>query len=111
MEKGTAHYDLRRLLELVSAPATRHITVRARKNAVECGYATDSALVAEVLTLRNADLQKSMTSERDHAIWQDVYKVWRAHPLRPDRQQKLYIKLQESPDGTGVVISFHPTDP
>lgn len=111
MEKPVAHYDLRRLLELVASPRSRFITKRARIDAAGCGYGSENALVAEVLTLKNGDLQKSMTRDGDHTAWQDVYKVRRAHPLHPDRRQELYIKLQESPDGKGVVISFHLTEP
>jgi hypothetical protein len=111
MEKFTPHYHLRRLQELVSRKETRHITVRARQDAFGCGYPGEEEIVREVLTLQhNPDFQKSMTKDYDHTLWQDVYKVTRQHPLHPDQEQKLYIKLQESKDGTGVVISFHPAD-
>jgi len=111
MEKFTPHYHLRRLQELVSRKETRQITQRARKEAFGCGYLGDGEIVREVLKLKNnPDFQKSMTADNDHTLWQDVYKVTRQHPLHPDQEQKLYIKLQESKDGTGVVISFHPAD-
>jgi motility quorum-sensing regulator/GCU-specific mRNA interferase toxin len=110
MEKPTPHYDLRRLQELASRPETRFVSLRAQKDAFKCGYAHDREIIREIRTLRHTDFHKSMTSDWDHTLWQDVYKVSRHHPLRPDQEQRLYIKLQESKDGKAVVISFHPAD-
>ena len=110
MEKRTAHYSLRKIQELLGDPDSCCITTRAHRDAFGCGYISKQEIIDEVLTLRNSDLSKSMTKDDDHTIWQDVYKVARNHPRHPDCSQKLYIKLQECPTGTGVVISFHLAD-
>lgn len=83
------------------------ITKRAHRDAAICGYFSPKEIIAEVCSLRHSDFDKSMTREGNHTIWQDAYKVTRVHPQHPDRSQKLYIKVQENPVGTGVVISFH----
>lgn len=110
MEKATAHYSLRKIQELLKDPDSCCVTTRAHRDAFSCGYVGKQEIIDEVLTLRSSDLSKSMTKENDHTIWQDVYKVTRDHPKHPDCRQNLYIKLQEYPTGTGVVISFHLAD-
>lgn len=106
-KKARASYSLENIKILLQNPETRIITKRARKEAFQCGYVTDEEIIAEVMTLRTTDLFESTPSHLNHHVWQDVYKVDRSHPLQPDQTQKLYIKLQESPVGIGVVISFH----
>lgn len=106
-KKARASYSLENIKLLLQNPRTRFITKRARKEAFECGYVTDEEMIEEVETLKWSDFVESTPSDLVPRAWQDVYKVDRNHPLQPDRTQKLYIKLQESPVGTGVVISFH----
>lgn len=52
-----------------------------------------------IYELQNWMLYKSMTTHRDHRIWQDVY-----HTHSKDRE--IYIKVTYSPDGDPPVISF-----
>lgn len=72
MGKGTAHYPLWRVRELLAA---RRVTVTrtARDGAVALGL--DMAGLAEVIAaLRPADFYKSMTTYADHTAWQEVYR-------------------------------------
>ena len=47
--------------------------------------------------LSRADFYKSMTTQRDHRVWQDVYHAeWRSKPL--------YVKFQRA--GEYFVVSF-----
>ncbi|CRM51893.1 mRNA interferase MqsR [Pseudomonas sp. 58 R 12] len=52
-----------------------------------------------IYELQNWMLYKSMTTYRDHRVWQDVY-----HTYAKDRE--IYIKVTYSPDGDPPVISF-----
>ena len=98
MEKRKPHYLLNRLQELVRDPATRRITFSSRDGATALGW-SETEIVQCVLGLVPRDFYKSMTSYSNTKLWQDVY--------RPVFQRvDLYVKLQISPEGQGVVISF-----
>ncbi len=56
-------------------------------------------IVARVLQLRPDEIYKTMTADLKPGLWQDVYKTQEA--CIP-----LYIKLQKSYDGKGVVIQL-----
>ena len=99
-----AHYNLEELKELIKDPVTRVITDTARKNAYnELGLVDDDEIVDQVLNLKSTDIYKTMTSHYNHKLWQDVYK-----PRVGGKE--LYIKLQKSPDGNGVVVQFKLSD-
>lgn len=60
-------------------------------------------MVARVIRLEAREFYKSMTTHADTKIWQDVYRT-------NDPEAGIYIKLQQSLDGKGVIISFKPLD-
>ena len=95
MEKGTAHYPLWRVRELIASRRVR-LTRRAREGATALGF--DMAGLAQVVAdLRSADFYKSMTSYADHTVWQDVYR-----PVTP--YGGVYLKLTVIQDL--LVVSF-----
>jgi len=99
LEKRKPHYVLSEIKELLSDENSRIVTRRDRKEAVSLGYADDESMVERVQELRRNEFDKSMTSHHDVRLWQDVYKT-------SDGDRGLYIKLQKSPDGKGVIVSF-----
>ncbi|MBB2921071.1 type II toxin-antitoxin system MqsR family toxin [Cupriavidus alkaliphilus] len=95
MEKGTAHYPLRRSRELLAARRVR-FTHSARGGATAIGL--DMAGMVDVIAaLCPADFYKSMTTYADHTVWQDVYR-----PVT--RHGGLYLKLTVTEDL--LVVSF-----
>ena len=95
MEKGTAHYKLVRVRELLSAGRMR-MTRAAFAGASSMGLSA-STVRQLLLQLDAGDFYKSMTTYEDHRVWQDVYR-----PVT--RQGALYIKLTVIDDV--VVVSF-----
>ena len=95
MEKSTAHYKLAQVRALI---AERRVVFTA---AAAQGHQAMSMSRAEALAvvekLGSADFYKSMTTYRDHRIWQDVY-----HPSTP--YGSLYVKL--TVEGDLLVVSF-----
>jgi len=84
MEKRKSHYDLTTVRSLIKAGkfSTTHV---ARSGANMLGF--DLAdMLATVMQLTQSDFYKSMTSHKDHTVWQDVY--------RPNTSAgSVYIKL------------------
>jgi len=72
MEKHTPHCKLQGVKALVSAGQVR-ATWSALSGAAALGLDFDG-IVATVLALTPADFHKSMTTNADHRIWQDVYR-------------------------------------
>lgn len=95
MEKGTAHYSLRRIRELVAARRLR-MTHTARAGANALGLGGDGVLEV-LLGLEPSDFYKSMTTYADHTEWQDVYR-----PMT--RYGAVYLKLIVIDDV--LVVSF-----
>ena len=93
MEKGTPHYPLSRVKELVSSGNVRS-TAAALRCARELGFRPVS-MIAEILKLERTEFYKSMTT--NHTIWQDVYHH------KTDKGM-LYIKLTVLDDV--LVVSF-----
>ena len=56
-------------------------------------------IVARLLKLQPNEIYKTMTADLKPGLWQDVYKTQEAGT-------PLYIKLQKSYDGKGVVIQL-----
>ena len=96
---GRAHYSLTELQALVRAPESRVITRSAHQGAVEAGMAGEEEIVECVCGLLVREIYKTMTTHFDNTLWQDVYRTRR-------NGVDLYVKLQKSPGGQGVVISF-----
>jgi motility quorum-sensing regulator / GCU-specific mRNA interferase toxin len=99
MKKKAASYDLEELKELLKKEESRIVMQRDRREAVKLGYADDEEMVVRVLKLRPEEFYKTMPSERFSNLMQDVY-------YTQDKMRKLYIKLQISFNGKGIIISF-----
>lgn len=56
-------------------------------------------MIEVIQGLTNKDLQKSMTSKWNNAVWQDVYRPMRG----PER---LYVKFTLDAQGQYLLISF-----
>lgn len=98
--KTTPTYDLEELKRLLADSDTRIICKRDRAEAASLGYADDDEMVDRVNRLRCDELHKSMEAEKFPGLWQDVYKTDEGNG------DMLYIKLQKSYDGKGVIVSF-----
>lgn len=97
MEKRTAHYDLDAIKSVVAQRGVDAFTKTALIGMDVMGL-TETEGLAVVLGRQRAMLFKSMTTNHDHRVWQDVYRA-------PCPNGKLaYIKLTIR-DGT-VVIQF-----
>ena len=62
-----------------------------------------SEIVATIQTMERAHFYKSMTSLRDHRIWQDVYHV-------PSQVGPLYIKFTADAVTEFLLLSFKEKD-
>jgi motility quorum-sensing regulator/GCU-specific mRNA interferase toxin len=98
MEKLNSHYDLNELKRLIKNKNTRYITRTCIKNAHELGF-SETEIIEVVLSLKNNNIYKSMTTHHNPKIWQDVYKIYNSGV-------NLYIKVQKSDDDKCIVISF-----
>lgn len=96
MEKRLAHYSLAAIQAQMISPAAMNLTESARQGLHAAGMDWEDALSA-VRNLRGKDFYKSMTTHRDHRVWQDVYHAkW--------RDKALYVKFQQA--GEFFVVSF-----
>ncbi len=95
MEKGTAHYPLWRVRELVAGKRVA-LTRSAREGAQTLGFDM-TRLLGVIATLQPSDFYKSMTAYSDHTFWHDVYR-----PVT--RRGCVYLKLTVSEDL--LVVSF-----
>lgn len=99
MEKLTPHYNLTEIQALVANPASQPFTFTALKMGLELGL-TELEMRKIVTSLSAQNFYKSMTTNYDHTIWQDVY-----HGIAPDKSQ-VYIKVTHYTDGRPPVIQF-----
>lgn len=97
MEKATPHYQLADFQAAAKA-GTLEYTWTANDDADALEMTLDD-IDRVIIALTRADFYKSMTTHRDHTVWQDVYK-----PHDAVSGLYLYIKLTNS-EGTWV-ISF-----
>ena len=98
MEKKKPHYALSEVQRVVEERGVNAFTATALSGAVVLGLSYEQA-VAVVLGLKQKDLYKSMTTNGDHKIWQDVYHATLKTGL------VAYIKVTLRENGT-VVIQF-----
>jgi motility quorum-sensing regulator/GCU-specific mRNA interferase toxin len=98
MEKRKPHYALSEVQRVVEARGINAFTAAALNGARALGLSYEQA-VGVVLGLKQKDLYKSMTTEGDHTIWQDVY-----HAMLKTGSLA-YIKVTLRDNGT-VVIQF-----
>lgn len=96
MEKRKPHYLLAEIKAQMTTVAEMNLTASARVGIRQTGMAAADAL-AVVRGLKPANFYKSMTTNHDHTVWQDVYHAtWNG--------KTLYIKFQRV--GVYFVISF-----
>jgi motility quorum-sensing regulator/GCU-specific mRNA interferase toxin len=96
-EKRKPHYVLSAFKVLFRSEKTRQITQLAHKGATSEGYMTVEDIGEVIERLCSEHFYKSMTTFKDHKIWQDVY---RFH----DDDKALYIKLQLSIDMKKAIL-------
>jgi motility quorum-sensing regulator/GCU-specific mRNA interferase toxin len=97
MEKFKAHYSLHEIQAIVARDGSRTFTFTAQQGAKNMGLTRAEAL-GVVLAITSSMLFKSMTTNSDNKIWQDVY-----HAPCPN-EKVAYIKLTLR-DGA-IVIQF-----
>lgn len=95
MEKSTAHYKLERVRALIAEGRVAFTASAARDH--QAMAMSRGEAVAVVSKLCPGDFHKSMTTYRDHRVWQDVY-----HPRTP--YGSLYVKL--TVESELLVVSF-----
>jgi motility quorum-sensing regulator/GCU-specific mRNA interferase toxin len=98
MELRRPWYDLSLVKSLIKNPGSRIITQSSLIGAAKIGLSYDD-IIDCIYCLSRSDFYKSMTSHKNHKIWQDVYR-----PIF--RGFNLYVKVQISHDKRCVVISF-----
>jgi len=96
MEKRKPHYLLKAIQAQMNTLDAMNLTLSARAGIRAAGMAQADALTV-VQGLTAVAFYKSMTSNADHRVWQDVYHAeWEGVAL--------YIKFQQA--GEYFVISF-----
>ena len=96
MEKHKPHYLLKAIQAQMTTPEAMNLTLSAFEGIRSAGMAQVDALTV-VQGLTAVDFYKSMTTNADHRVWQDVYhSEW--------QEAALYIKFQQA--GEYFVISF-----
>ena len=98
-EKQTPHHDLAKL-RLAFSDGSGVVTRTASLDAAGLGYDYDE-ISTIVQTITRAHFYKSMTSNYDNAVWQDVYHV-------PDASsgKTLYVKFTDNGGPDCVLLSF-----
>ena len=102
MEKKKPHYSLGTIKATFVTVRTLRITRTATKCAEAIGITLDE-VVGIIQGMTRGHFYKSMTSEANSAIWQDVYLV-------PHEALVLYVKLTIDAEGY-LVISFKEKEP
>jgi len=96
MEKRSPHYLLPAIQEQMNCVEAMNLTQSAQFGIRAAGMTIVEALKV-VQGLSRTDFYKSMTTNKDHRVWQDVYHgEWRGKPL--------YVKFQQT--GEYFVVSF-----
>ena len=98
MTKKTPHYDLSLVKANIESGNYRITKVSFMFALSDFGFKTKGKICKEVLSIEHSDFYKSMTSNLNHKIWQDVYKK------KMDRGNA-YIKIQIL-DNETIIISF-----
>ncbi|MDO8591507.1 MAG: type II toxin-antitoxin system MqsR family toxin [bacterium] len=72
MEKNTPHCKLEKIKSLIKEDKVR-ATGTAQAGARLVGVANLDAMCAVIMAMTSANFFKSMTTNADHRVWQDVY--------------------------------------
>ena len=96
MEKRVPHYRLSEVLAQMTTVEAMNLTLSVQDGIRAAGMVKAEALEV-VRSLSRSDFYKSMTTHKDHRVWQDVYHaVWRG--------KGLYVKFQQADEY--FVVSF-----
>ena len=101
-EKSKPAYDLHSVKREFSTVGKLKATGTAVRGALSLDFGREE-MVAAIQSIEGGHFVKSMTSYRDHTVWQDVYHV-------PFEAGVLYIKFSKD-DATGYkLLSFKDRD-
>lgn len=100
MEKRRPTYDLEAVKAVLGSISTLAITTTALRDAASLGY-DRAGIVATIDTIERRMFYKSMTTNADHRVWQDVYHV----PVS-EHGMVLYVKFQADVITEFRVMSF-----
>ncbi len=103
MRRRKPHYALKSIKTAFTDAARINRTMTATFGAENVGM-DEQAVVDVVARLTEGDFDKSMRSDRDPAVWQDVYK-----PVVAGRE--LYLKFTLDTQGELLLISFKENEP
>jgi len=96
MEKRSPHYLLSAIKAQMTTIVTMNLTLSAQAGIRMAGMTAADAL-AVIGRLKRSNFYKSMTTNQDHRVWQDVYHAeWRG--------KSMYVKFQQA--GEYFVVSF-----
>lgn len=98
MEKSKPTYDIDSIKAAFDDPDKLEITNTALLNASKLGY-DRHMIVATVQSIKKDNFYKSMTSNHNSRIWQDVYHV-------PSDTGMLYIKFTSGIISDFLLLSF-----
>jgi motility quorum-sensing regulator/GCU-specific mRNA interferase toxin len=98
VEKQAPHFDLEALKSTFSTASGLIATKTALRDAAALGYGSEE-IVAIVQTMAKRHFYKSMTSNYDNSVWQDVYHV-------PHPDGTLYVKFTDNGGPDYVLLSF-----
>lgn len=101
-EKRKPTYDLKAFQAACSDEDGLNVTGTALRDAAALGFGR-TEIVATIQTMERAHFYKSMTSHRDHRVWQDVYHV-------PSEVGVLYVKFTADVVTEFVLLSFKEKD-
>jgi motility quorum-sensing regulator/GCU-specific mRNA interferase toxin len=96
MEKRSPHYRLSEILAQMTTVEAMNLTLSAQDGIRAAGMVKMEAL-GVVRGLSRSDFYKSMTTNKDHRVWQDVYHA-------ACHGKGLYVKFQQA--GEYFVVSF-----
>jgi motility quorum-sensing regulator/GCU-specific mRNA interferase toxin len=100
MEKMRPTYDLEAIKAALGTVQALAITTTALRDATTLGY-DRAAIVSTIGGIDRRMFYKSMTTNADHRVWQDVYHV----PV-PNEDMVLYVKFQADVITEFRVMSF-----
>jgi motility quorum-sensing regulator/GCU-specific mRNA interferase toxin len=102
MEKRRPTYDLEAFKRATDNPKKLPITRTAFASALALGFGPDE-IVDALQELQRRHFYKSMTSHRDHRLWQDVYHL-------PWNELVLYVKFTADAVTEFTLLSFKERD-
>lgn len=104
MEKRRPHYNLDEIKAAFSDADNLGEMTGSARNGIRALRLSDEDVVNIVQSLSMRKFHKSMTSARDHSIWQDVY-------FPTYQANELYVKFtRDEEDKCYLLFSFKPKD-